>query len=270
MELRKAIRIFYRNTRRQFEKHIGGYASEYTYYARKLISNQNPPETRFVLYAYQRTGSTLLVDLLNSHPMIDCQGELLLNRMHNPSRYLVARSVMARLPTFGFKLLTPHFSYQNIHDPQAFMTQLHESGYQIILLQRTNVFQTALSLLYAMKSWRFHFRKSHAQIELEKIWINPEELISKIEWIEHSKKIQEESVMHLPHLRLIYEEVLLVNQRHQETIDNICDYLGLSHSPVNSEFIKLTPDSIYELVTNADEVIKHISQTKYRKYIEEI
>lgn len=39
-----------------------------------------PPKTRFVLVNNGRSGSTLLVDLLRSHPAIDCQDEILNER----------------------------------------------------------------------------------------------------------------------------------------------------------------------------------------------
>jgi len=270
MDLRKTARIKYRNLRRQYEKSIGGYVSEYALYTRSLTGNQIPPEKKFVIYAYQRTGSTLLVDLLNSHPEINCKGELLLNKMHNPKRYLQIQAGMAESPIFGFKLLTPHFDYQKIRDPRAFMAGLYESNYQIILLQRQSTFRTALSLLYAIKSWRFHFQNPQAHIQLEKITINPDELVSKINWIEHSKKIQEDSVMHLPHLKLTYEGDLLDNERHQMAIDNICDYLQIPHAPVNSQFIKLTPDCISQLVTNMDEIVDYFRKSPYRDYLEDI
>ncbi|MEZ4555698.1 MAG: hypothetical protein R2854_04465 [Caldilineaceae bacterium] len=87
-------------------KHV---AKEASAYARAAVARGTPLRAKFVIMT-RRAGKGLLVDLLNSHPQIQGQTELLHDRMLFPRRYLRANERLARLPVFGFKLL----SYQMI------------------------------------------------------------------------------------------------------------------------------------------------------------
>jgi hypothetical protein len=45
--------------------------------------NRQPIKTKFVLFAHYRTGSTLLTQILNMHPDILCEGEILTHFIAN-------------------------------------------------------------------------------------------------------------------------------------------------------------------------------------------
>ncbi len=81
-----------------------------TYFCASLQAS-NLPETKFIIFAQWRTGSTLLADLLNSLSDITCEGELLLpftnsriRKVIFPYLYIKGRSVKAKTRIYGFNV----------------------------------------------------------------------------------------------------------------------------------------------------------------------
>ena len=86
-----------------------------------------------------RSGSELLVSLLDSHPKIRCESEILFMRRVFPTGFLLQRSVTARLTgahAYGFKLLTHHAGLQDHADPAGYLRRLHARGFRFIVLER--------------------------------------------------------------------------------------------------------------------------------------
>ena len=264
---RDKYRLIYRRYRRIFEKRFGGYISEVILYSNYLFQRKREPSIKFVIFGYQRTGSTLLVNLLDSHPQIECEGELLLNRMAFPKHYLKYRARLSSNDIFGFKLLTPHFDYQKFDNPDQFMIDLNDSGYKIIKLKRNNIFRTALSLLYAINSGRFHFQQSSVNKEVQKINVDPSDLLEKLQWIEFTSLLTERVSKNIPLMEIVYEDDLLNPAYHQVTVDRISDYLGIPHAVVHTKLVKYT-DDISQLISNVEEINSFIRNTKYAKYLE--
>jgi hypothetical protein len=253
---------------RGVEKRFSGYLSEQALYYTYPFRVKYDPEIRFVIASFQRTGSTLLVSLLDSHPLIHCDQEILLNKMISPWRYLDLRSRLYDFPVYGFKLLTPHFLYQNIQEPGKFLSRLHQNGYKIIKLKRRNILRSATSLYYAIATGTFHHSKRGGRPMLKPIALDPKELLIWIQWIETHSELLDSITSNLPHLEIIYENHLLDNESQQSTVDLISNYLGVSRSPVTTEYRKGMSENIQEYITNASEVIDFIKQTKYSCFLE--
>jgi len=266
--LNNRFRLLYRRTRRRIDKIFAGYASEFYINCMYPFSNKQAPKIKFIIFTYQRTGSTLLVDLLNSHPLIKCEGELLLNRMHNPKVYINHRSQLSSAEAYGFKLQISHLDYQRINDHENFVTKIFNDGYKIIKLTRSDLFRTALSLQYAIDIQRFHFKNHIADHHLPIISIRPEELIKSLEWIHSQRNTLDKITKNLPHMALRYEDTLYDNTLHQKTIDSICNYLELPTAKVGSELIKATSDNMFEYISNKNEIIEYLNKTEYKYFTE--
>lgn len=264
---RDNYRLYYRKYRRVFEKRFGGYLSEISLSVRYIPKKKRDPKNKFVIFGYQRTGSTLLVDLLDSHPLIECEGELLLNHMFNPNRFLYRRARLSREDIYGFKLLTPHFAYQGIKQPDIFIQGLVDSGYKIIKLIRINILRTAISLIYAINSGKFHFQRSSKNKGVPKICIDLTELIEKIHWIEYSISLQDQAISDFPYLEVIYEDDLIDPSCHQETVNRISDYLGVQYEPVKTKWVKYS-DDLSQTIMNIDEIKTFIRDTKYSEFLD--
>ena len=256
-----------RKTRREFEKRFGGYIAELSLNLSYSLQEKREAHTKFVIISFQRTGSTLLVSLLDSHPLIHCAGELLLNKMNSPFKYIERKSMLSNSTAFGFKLLIPHFYYQDIPDPQNFLSELHGRGYRIIKLVRRNLLLSAVSLQYALISGLFHHNIHAGELRKEKIRVNPQDLIERIEWIESTSQLLEKITANLPHIDVVYEDHLLLSEHHQSTVNMLVDYLGLPHAIVHSDLVKTMPDDIAQYLTNADEVVQYLKATKYVQYL---
>lgn len=266
--LKNQIRITYRRTRRRLEKLLGGYAAEVGMYSTYPFRKKHEPRIKFAIFTYQRTGSTLLIDLLNSHPQIDCDGEILLNQMYSPSKYVHYRTNLTLNTAYGFKLQISHLEYQRIQNPGLFVKNIHKSGFNLIKLVRRDLWRTAISLQYAISSQKFHFKNSHQESQLPNVRIEPQDLLDKFIWILNQNRLLDQITDDLPHLDLVYEDDLLNNERHQITIDRICDYIGVATAPAKSEYIRGTTGDPMNFITNNDEILDYVLNTEYGQYIE--
>ena len=258
-----------RIARRSFEKRFGGYFSEAKLSVTYPFRAKRESSQKFFIYTHQRSGSTLLVNLLDSHPMIDCEGELLLDPMYSPMSYVVKRQRTSQAEVFGFKLQPHHFTYQNIENPDSFLIELAHSNYKPIILKRRNLFRAALSLLYAINSGKFQRDNRFGEVQPAKIFIDPDDLLENIQWIEHNIELLDLYADRNPHLELIYEDDLLDDVSHQSTVNRICDYLGIQSENVKANLVRIMPGDFSTYIENAEEIKEIIGNTKYRRFLEE-
>lgn len=108
--------------------------------ARKLLGVSGP-SIRFVIYGQGRSGSSLLLDLIGSHPEVYCESEIfhrkVAGRLVNPWDYLLARADLAPKPVYGCKMKIYQVTEdQGIEDPHRFMLDLHAAGWKVVHLVR--------------------------------------------------------------------------------------------------------------------------------------
>ena len=254
--------------RRGFKKRFGGYLSEASIYAKYPFAQKSNPHTKFIIFCLQRTGSSMLVNLLDSHPMIKCDGEILLDPVLLPKRYVLYRSQSLHTDVFGFKLQPHHFTYQKIENPSEFIKWLDHSGYKIIRLTRRNKLRTALSLYFAINSGRFHQSKKTSLQSHPKMIVDPSQLLHWIKWIDFNQEQLERLTSGYPFLEIFYEDHLIDEGHHQDTIDSISDFLDIPHSRVKTHFSKIMPEDISDSIENFSEIKDFIRKTNYAHYLE--
>jgi hypothetical protein len=267
--MRVKFRYLKRLTRRSIEKRLGGYLPEATLNLTYPFREKKDPQKKFFIFTHQRSGSTLLVNLLDSHSMVDCQGELLLDPMLSPMGYLSRREKLLSAEVFGFKLQPHHFTYQKIANPANFINTLVNSGYKIIKLKRRNIVRAALSLQYALKSGTFHRTRMSSGHQDARVYINPEDVIESIKWIEYNSEELDRLSQDYPLLELTYEDDLLDNSVHQITVNSISDYLEIPHTEVHTDLRKVIPSDLSETFVNAEQIISVIRSTNYASYLEQ-
>lgn len=214
------------------------------------------PIRRFVIVTVGRTGSELLVNLLDRHPRVVCEGEILALRPRFPRQYARARAARAGwhgAEAYGWKLLTGHFmdgtdSSVTADAAERYIAGLVEDGHRIILLERRDHLQQAISW-YRAHHGRFHYRHGddEAYVPVE---VDPELLLRAASTNEVASDQLRVSVKVVPHLRLVYEDDLLDPVRHQHTLDSVCAFLGIASAPASTEYIKVAPRHTQELVSN--------------------
>lgn len=238
-------------------------------YGKYIFTRPSLPEKRFVIFGRGRSGSTLLVSLLNTHSQIHCDGEILHDWVSFPRLQIDVCASRCQRPVYGFKLLSYQIrDIQPIINSAQFLSDLHQNGYKIIYLRRRNLLTHAFSNINARKQ-KFHHQLSEGEIKNNKIYVNYQELIH---WIEHSYQLEQyehKMIQGLPYLSLVYEDDLLTPESQQKTANLIFNLLDIPAELVTTNFVKLMPFDLSNRIENYAELVTKLQQTPYRKFLEE-
>lgn len=229
----------------------------------------------FLILSSGRSGSTLLVQLLNNHRSIHCHGELLnredlqadqLGRGTN-SRTLVNYILAKLLPLnpwlslTGFKCFNEQLEYCNI----SLRTILH-SLYSppVVVLYRRNLMETFVSLKIAQANdiWFSETIVNSCTIELD--W---NELM---EYCEDEKRRWRNSLKSIPsscRLMLLSFEELAENR--DESLRRVFGFLGVKSCKVFATSKRQNPKPLDEKVTNYKDIVMRSSSEKMNFEISE-
>ena len=227
------------------------------------------PRARFVIVTPGRSGSELLTDLLDSHPDIVCEAEILRERLLLPERFIDGRAAKAGLRgarAYGFKIHCGHFGYQMLRERPRYLQQLSDSGVQLIFLRRENFLAQAISSTIAMRT-RWHWRRQDRP-EFQALDVDPVEVLMMTYLFEESDQYLAHLLADLPHLTLTYEHDLHDGPAQQAAVAAICDRLGLPPAPTRSEHVRFTPPRMADAVTNFNDVADLVRPTRFRRFLE--
>ena len=132
-------------------------------YRRRIFALRQPP-TRFVIFSRARSGSTLLVDLMNASDRVFCDGELFHDRRTFPSLFLHSRSALSEKPAYGFKLLSYQLSHKlpKSYESSFLSSLVNRHGYRLIYLYRENTLAQEISNVLAHQRKSFQRRGDQA------------------------------------------------------------------------------------------------------------
>lgn len=224
----------------------------------KSLLHHDTPKP-FVIYGRPRSGTTLLVRLLDQVPRIRCDGELLHYFLVDPT------GLLARLPrragpdiaAYGVKLISYHLlEVQRIRRPLAFFDGIGARGYSVLHLTR-NTWDQTLSLTKAQKS---HVYFTDAD-KLAPLHIDPEIFLKSLRWNEDMLAYERKIMAHTPHLHIDYDADLRIEEGHQPCIDRICAYLGTSSATVTAKTRRTGGQSGLQKVNNLEELVAHVRRS---------
>lgn len=213
---------------------------------------------RFVILTNGRSGSTLLVDLLKSHPDIDCEPEVLNESRWKqykrpvlwllrawPIPYLEWRAQRCRKAVYGFKLKTGGQVYNLAHTTRM----LFQRGWQLIYLSRRDILQQTLSwsVAQATNRWQTTPGREYDQrrVQLDK------DLFLRNYSTAQQNKLQLAAMMRtLPNLALVYEDDLARSDSLPATSARLCDFLGVQQAVLSSTLIPTWDRPYSEIVSN--------------------
>lgn len=245
-----------------------GYIKEAGLYAKCLMRRTQTDLGKFVIFGVPRSGTELLVSLLDSHPQIHCEGELWKHKLVSPQRYLACHAKLCAQPVFGFKLLVAQVELQGITDAAGFIRQLHASDYRIISLRRRNLYRAALSSLYGSFLGRYFLVDGDSKTQKQPMTLHPPDLVRKIELFEDLSRRHQDALGDTPCIELFYEDNLLHVANHQASVDRICDYLKLVRHPMSTNLVKMASEDVSDFVVNAQEIEDYLQSTSYAGYLE--
>jgi hypothetical protein len=154
-----------------------------------------------------------------------------------------------------------------MENPEAILDKICTSGYQIISLKRRNILRQTISHMYALHRNKFHHYEAQGNQKFDEFIVDFDFLANELKLFENFKKLHSRLLRNHPHLDLYYEDDLLDISKHQQTVDRVTDFLDVETSQVSTQLRKTTPKDLSEFITNYDEFVAYLSQTKYADYL---
>jgi LPS sulfotransferase NodH len=167
---------------------------------------------------------------------------------------------------YGFKLLVNQLEDKQRRDPSAFIQRLSADGWLLLHLRRRNLLHQALSALRAQKT-EYHYECGEAPAFVAH-HIDPAEIITAMVLLARLNERTESAVAHLDHLEMVYEQDLRAADRHQRTMDMLCDRLGLPSAPARTGLARVQPDHAQQMVANFDQVASALEAVGFGRYLD--
>ncbi len=225
---------------------------------------------KFVIYGQSRSGSTLLVELLNAYPDVQCDDELL-NANAGYIRSKIGLKVIRRYPLpyfnyrrwragdkgYGFKLLL----YQT-HSPLV-LNRLWRTGWRFLHVRRRDVVRQALSSIIASKTGHYH-RRQGSEDPAYRVSITIDELDAALTSRERKTARELELIDGIDHLDVVYEDDLLREGDWPSTMAKVSRYLELEPFGVVEPSLKPTDDRSYEeVIENYEYLMNHLTRGEH-------
>lgn len=218
-----------------------------------LGAPKNRDVRKFLIIGRARSGTTLLTQLLNAHPEVKCDREVLAKSVIAPVAHLERLAAKSPAPAYGAKLL----SYQMVQvhrlkDPVGFLEALDARGFRFVHLHRESFPQLVSLMLAKARNVYHHGRQKGGRPE--PVRLDADAFVRQFEWTEMLLDYERRCLRDLPHAEISYEADLLRAERHQATADRLFAWIGVPSAPVAAGLRKLLPEDPRALIGNYDEV----------------
>lgn len=224
---------------------------------------------RFIVLSRSRTGSNLLISLLNSHRQIRADREIF-NRLNGRNYKDILDRAFAKqhfwVKAKGFKI----FYYHPIDhiDCGIWNDLLAMDDLYVIHLKRTNILHTLFSRKVAgiQDQWTAQSRsKGQAPREKIRVSFTVDELAKDFQQTRTWEEVAEQNLRNHPLLSVNYED--LVTER-AATFRKVTDFLGVDYRLPNTELRKQNPQKLQDLITNYDELKGAFAGTEWAQFFE--
>jgi hypothetical protein len=233
-----------------------------------LLKLGKEPQQRFVIYMQGRSGSSFFCDLLDQHPLIRCNSEILNKKRYNPIKFLRDLSYYygEKYPVWGFKFKGYRLGLHNI-SAEDFLQQLSSKQFKVISLTRYNSLRTALSTWVAYKRGDQYHNTDEIQ-ERKKVTVSIDELIGAIERAEEIRQEMKDNLNKVDALELVYEVDLATPEKAAASCERAFRYLGVDPIEVKSKFRKVSTGRLSDDLENAEAIYEFIKNSKYAHFLE--
>jgi len=250
-----------------FLQFIFGYIEELACYFNFLSKKTHTPRKKFVIFGSGRTGSTLLVNILNANPKIHCDTEILTHRFLFPKNVIHCRSHLSKKEIYGFKLLSYQLkNVQKISHEDLFQYLLSK-GYKFLYIKRSNLIRQSLSVLYANFRKKWHLTSNENFIR-KKMYVDLEKLYHSIEEYEHQLDYEKKVLEGIPHISILYEKDLIDSESRKQLMKRLARVFNVQYHDPEINLVKITTSDFSGFIDNAPELIRYFKKTKYSEYID--
>lgn len=219
---------------------------------------------KFVIISDSRTGSTLLMQLLNSHPEILAFGEEFKYLKGSSCRQVwdkIYRKRPKKIQWVGFKLFYVHPSSGNDREVWELIQQ--DTEIVIIHLTRKNILRSYVSKQIGLKTRKWTENVNHPhQIREEdkKVKLNAVKCLKNFESISTYIEDTEQRFKDHQIIPVVYEEL---DKDKQATMDRIFRELKVPDLKVSTCMKKQNPEKLEDLILNFPELKKEFAGTKW-------
>jgi LPS sulfotransferase NodH len=225
---------------------------------------------KFVIFGPGRSGSTLLVKLLNTNEDIYCDMEELRFKRWFPEKYIESRSRsnVSSKPIYGFKVQHNHLALNELRNEKNFIDHLYNSEWKFIFLWRKNFFRQAISLALARQRevW-FVTEEEHRKKNVD-IDIDP--FILLLDQIANSHQVYRTLLKNVDFLELTYEDDLLNTNLQTKALAKIANFINAKEGfSVETDMKKTIGNNISEGVSNWSELLNSVRETRHAEMIQE-
>lgn len=245
------------------------YRAELKAYATAARPRRRSGAGKFVIFALGRTGSTLLVDLLNRSLDVHCDGEILTRGVVLPTAWVTAHRRRHPDRVYGFKVKVDQLlQRQHLSDPADWLGGMHRRGWRVIHLRRRNLLRHVLSNTAASERGRYHERAGESPATHRALRIDPMELMHWLGVRAWTRDEERRALADVPHEKVCYEDDLLEPERHQATLDRLSAVLGVAPGRAATTLRPTNQGRLEDLVANYAEVARALAGTPYEAYLD--
>lgn len=247
----------YRKTKKLFEK---------AYY----FSLEPTLLKHILVIAQERTGSTMFLNLLSSHPRILVDPHSFFSYDYWPYKVSKDQKTYSRKSVIvsKFKVANDlHEEKQGLIEVNQFLQNLSQEGVLIVHLKRDNKFRQAISLCIANSQNRLHRLKGERLGESHSIRIDPEQLMQVIHGFEKLSELELKALDNVPNLSLTYEKDLLNGGQKQRVFDALCKKLDLELVPATTQYIRTSKNNLDSSITNYQEIYELLEENGLDRYL---
>jgi LPS sulfotransferase NodH len=214
----------------------------------------------FLIYAQGRTGSTLLGNLLGSHPQVEYADEVLNGRVLRPHLHLQGLRKAYAPATYGVHVKPYHLTRsQGIEDRAGFLRRCADRGWLVVHLRRENVLRHVLSNVTrsATGAWHFHTDDGRASAQ---VVVDVESVLSYMRSRALLAQQEERDVEGLDVVRVSYERDLLPGEAGWDAVAaEVFGRLGLPAAHVTTSLRRINQGSLADIVANHHELAAAVS-----------
>jgi len=251
------------------------------------LKGNNKEYINYVIFANQRTGSTLLTKTLAEHSQVMGFGELFNKAIvnfndkgHNvlngrernkilrdlfPNQFyekIIKIGYKEKIKAVGFKAFLEHFN--NGEKSKILQSLIQDSNLHVIHLHRINYLDMFFSLKRAQTLNKWHYKKNEEVKEVN-LALNPSEFISFAKKYESDTHEIKKIFSNHPFLELSYEQMSI---NFDNELLKIQKFLGLKiENLMKRDSKKIETRSLKEKISNYDEFAHEINISKYKKFL---
>ena len=232
-----------------------------------------------VMFHIGRCGSTVLGDLLDQHPDMAWDGELLevhqmgfKRRILPPKAYVHYRRLrrISKKPgTYGFEIKYLR-DLDHVHmDLPELLEWLRERSFsRFLVLHRENYLRRLVSLRIAVQTGQFHRRASDHPVPASKVRVAGPvpfkgETFSLVEYFEMFDAEADRLRLLLGDSACYLGYELHIEKNPMDAYRRASDFLGLSDFEPHVRYVRKTPQRTRELVADYDLVVEQLAGTRW-------